>query len=1120
MKHENQINFAVFNSIKETIKTPFMVLDQNGNIITFNDEASSLLEFDSSITNIYDVLSFQSAENFNEEFSEVLSQGNKLEKNIEIILKNGKSISTKVVINTFYDEDTSYLFCSFYPVENKLTIRGLTNINLVTEKLKEIFNNKDIVSIVQEIASSYPFTFLTKEKIRNKIDAFTEMIWVINKEGNYVLVNNKLSKSLGLKNSQLEGKSERDFILPHLIDFRIAVEDYIKKTTNSILLEGIPFKGIPNIDSFQLIEIPITDSENNAIAVVGVAQKKINKIFPGLKNGNQKDFNEVIYNLPKAFAVFDKKGIFITGSEKFYSLINLDLKPIAEINFKQIFHEDLSFKLEQFISSNLHEQSFNYKIQLDKNAVSSISESTTMWEDVKIFLSKIFDAEKQLEGVIMQIDETSLSDDFEALLNNKGKMFDLLIKDNPEPIFVYNKDDLMFLEVNNAALELYGYSKDEFLKMDLTDLYTTEDIQNLLDSNNQTKEGKFSKPFKHRKKDGSFVFVEISKMSFKFGEKDAHFNIIKDVTGRFELKQKQQQLHASFNNSDNPQFITDSTGFILEVNKKAIEVLNRNEEELINSSFTSLVEDENRGKINTGIFQANIKDAQSFICKLKNFRNELFETEIISVPILDFENEINSFNILLKLKAEKDTLTESEVESESVTLASKDLPEPDVSSASLSNIFHEILTPINVILGFTQEIMESIKNPTDEQKESIDIINHNKEVLMNSINTAAEYSKIKETVSNLKIEKISMPEVVDEIYNNFYSIIGTDVVDFAYGKISSSLTFNSDKENFIKLINLLVKTTTKIIGGNKLYLSASQFDDNNFLISFKDNYSSMSSHIADTLNNLFTTTNSSVRKKYGISKISLDLAKSLLQMLGGKFYLNEDEKKDSGFIFPLILNEVQENASPIVDSIEENDSEFSEGENKDYSFTSDLDVNIVTKETEKNENTLLDHSASKEQNILPSQSTEASFDNKKEEVVFTNYGTYNQEYNIDLPQLTCLYIEDQIDSQILYGLQMKDLKDIQYAVSFEEALPLLDKFSFDFILIDINILGEYNGLDALRMIHRLPGYEKLPIIAVTSYVLPGDSSKFIAAGFNDFISKPIFREKVIASLEKIFLMQM
>lgn len=101
---------------------------------------------------------------------------------------------------------------------------------------------------------------------------------------------------------------------------------------------------------------------------------------------------------------------------------------------------------------------------------------------------------------------------------------------------------------------------------------------------------------------------------------------------------------------------------------------------------------------------------------------------------------------------------------------------------------------------------------------------------------------------------------------------------------------------------------------------------------------------------------------------------------------------------------------------------------------------------------------------------------------------------------------------------MKELKEIKFAVSFEEALPLLDSCHFDFIVMDINLQGEYNGLDALRIIHKMPGYENIPIIAVTAYVLPGDKEKFIAAGFNDFISKPIFREKMIDSLEKIFLL--
>ncbi len=123
---------------------------------------------------------------------------------------------------------------------------------------------------------------------------------------------------------------------------------------------------------------------------------------------------------------------------------------------------------------------------------------------------------------------------------------------------------------------------------------------------------------------------------------------------------------------------------------------------------------------------------------------------------------------------------------------------------------------------------------------------------------------------------------------------------------------------------------------------------------------------------------------------------------------------------------------------------------------------------------------------------------------------------LELSKLSCLYIEDQVDSQILFKVQMKELNEIRFAVSFEEALPMMSMHKFDFIVMDINLQGEYNGLDALKIIRTMPEFQHLPIIAVTAYVLPGDKEKFIAAGFNDFISKPIFREKLIDALQKIF----
>jgi CheY-like chemotaxis protein len=70
--------------------------------------------------------------------------------------------------------------------------------------------------------------------------------------------------------------------------------------------------------------------------------------------------------------------------------------------------------------------------------------------------------------------------------------------------------------------------------------------------------------------------------------------------------------------------------------------------------------------------------------------------------------------------------------------------------------------------------------------------------------------------------------------------------------------------------------------------------------------------------------------------------------------------------------------------------------------------------------------------------------------------------------------------------------------------------------MDINLQGEYNGLDALRIIQKMPGYKDIPIIASTAYLQPGARDSFIAAGFSEFISKPLFRDKLLEMLKKFF----
>ncbi len=69
----------------------------------------------------------------------------------------------------------------------------------------------------------------------------------------------------------------------------------------------------------------------------------------------------------------------------------------------------------------------------------------------------------------------------------------------------------------------------------------------------------------------------------------------------------------------------------------------------------------------------------------------------------------------------------------------------------------------------------------------------------------------------------------------------------------------------------------------------------------------------------------------------------------------------------------------------------------------------------------------------------------------------------------------------------------------------------DLVLMDI-MMPEMNGYDAMKIIRKEKQFEKLPIIALTAKAMKGDREKCIAAGANEYLSKPVEKEKLISML--------
>jgi CheY-like chemotaxis protein len=90
---------------------------------------------------------------------------------------------------------------------------------------------------------------------------------------------------------------------------------------------------------------------------------------------------------------------------------------------------------------------------------------------------------------------------------------------------------------------------------------------------------------------------------------------------------------------------------------------------------------------------------------------------------------------------------------------------------------------------------------------------------------------------------------------------------------------------------------------------------------------------------------------------------------------------------------------------------------------------------------------------------------------------------------------------------------IDMAENGEEAIKKAETKIYDLILMDIE-LPEMGGVEATRLIKIKPDYKNIPIIALTSYAMKGDKERFMEAGFDEYIPKPINVSDFLKKVEK------
>lgn len=111
-----------------------------------------------------------------------------------------------------------------------------------------------------------------------------------------------------------------------------------------------------------------------------------------------------------------------------------------------------------------------------------------------------------------------------------------------------------------------------------------------------------------------------------------------------------------------------------------------------------------------------------------------------------------------------------------------------------------------------------------------------------------------------------------------------------------------------------------------------------------------------------------------------------------------------------------------------------------------------------------------------------------------------------------LIVEDNpINMELVMEILTANGIIVDEAVNGEEAIEKVEKETYDLVLMDIELPG-MDGVDATKLIKSK--HKNLPILALTSYAMKGDRERFIAAGFDDYIAKPIDVNSFIEKINK------